>query len=91
MGYALRHATIGLVYLPDHEAINVSLAFCMGQDLDAIVNSDQPMATIFNNSFGQKGTLAVWAFVVAVQYMMGSSMVSLDHRIDVKHTVLNMP
>ncbi|VDB94224.1 unnamed protein product [Peniophora sp. CBMAI 1063] len=55
-------------------AINVSLAFCMGQDLDAIINSDQPMAAIFNNSFGQKGTLAVWAFVVTVQYMMGSSM-----------------
>ncbi|KAI0321890.1 amino acid transporter [Amylostereum chailletii] len=55
-------------------AINVSLAFCMGTDLDALVNSEQPMATIFFNSFGQKGTLAVWAFVVAVQYFMGSSM-----------------
>ncbi|PCH43032.1 APC amino acid permease [Wolfiporia cocos MD-104 SS10] len=58
-------------------AINVALAFCMGTDLDAIMGSSvgQPMAQIFFNSFGQKGTLALWAFVVLVQYMMGSSMV----------------
>ncbi|CAL1697988.1 unnamed protein product [Somion occarium] len=56
-------------------AINVSLAFCMGTDLASINDSDQPMAWIFFNSFGQKGTLAVWAIVVIVQYMMGSSMV----------------
>jgi len=56
-------------------AINVSLAFCMGTDLEVLMNSDQPMAQIFFNSFGQKGTLAIWAVVVIVQYMMGSSMV----------------
>ncbi|KAF7421017.1 GABA-specific high-affinity permease [Pleurotus ostreatus] len=57
-------------------AINISLAFCMGTDLDAIVNSPigQPMATIFFNSFGEKATLGVWSVVVLVQYMMGSSM-----------------
>ncbi|KAK7688471.1 hypothetical protein QCA50_008009 [Cerrena zonata] len=55
--------------------INVSLAFCMGTDLEAINDSAQPMAQIFFNSFGQKGTLAIWAIVVIVQYMMGSSMV----------------
>ena len=50
-------------------AINVALAFCMGTDLDGILNDPigQPMATIFFNSFGQKGTLAVWAIVVIVQ------------------------
>ncbi|KAF7795154.1 hypothetical protein EIP86_006302 [Pleurotus ostreatoroseus] len=56
-------------------AINVSLAFCMGTDLDAIIDSSQPMAQIFFRSFGQKGCLAVWAFIVICQYMMGSSMV----------------
>ncbi|KDQ54536.1 hypothetical protein JAAARDRAFT_196453 [Jaapia argillacea MUCL 33604] len=58
-------------------AINVSLAFCMGTDLEAILGSPigQPMAVIFYNSFGQKGTLALWAVVVLAQYMMGSSMV----------------
>ncbi|EMD35048.1 hypothetical protein CERSUDRAFT_139863 [Gelatoporia subvermispora B] len=56
-------------------AINVALAFCMGTDLTDIIASDQPMAQIFFNSFGQKGTLALWAVVVIVQYMMGSSMV----------------
>jgi len=57
-------------------AINVSLAFCMGSDINGVLASPigQPMATIFFNSFGKKGTLAVWAFVVLVQYMMGSSM-----------------
>lgn len=41
----------------------------MGTDLDAIMGSSvgQPMAQIFFNSFGQKGTLAIWAFVVLVQ------------------------
>ncbi|EGO02856.1 hypothetical protein SERLA73DRAFT_165793 [Serpula lacrymans var. lacrymans S7.3] len=57
-------------------AINVALAFCMGTDLEGLLNSpiNQPMAQIFFNSFGQKGTLALWAIVVLVQYMMGSSM-----------------
>ncbi len=58
-------------------AINVALAFCMGTDLQAIIDSPQPMAQIFLNSFGQKGALAIWAIIVVVQYMMGSSMVSL--------------
>ncbi|THH11511.1 hypothetical protein EW146_g8022 [Bondarzewia mesenterica] len=56
-------------------AINVSLAFCMGTDLEAIMAAPQPMAQILFNSFGKSGTLAVWAFIVMVQYMMGSSMV----------------
>ncbi|THU93843.1 APC amino acid permease [Dendrothele bispora CBS 962.96] len=55
-------------------AINMALAFCMGTDLEALMDADQPMAAIFFNSFGRNGTLAVWAFVVLVQYMMGSSM-----------------
>ena len=51
----------------------------MGTDIDGILGSSvgQPMATIFFNAFGQKGTLALWAFVVLVQYMMGSSMVRI--------------
>ncbi|KAF8553642.1 hypothetical protein OG21DRAFT_1497597, partial [Imleria badia] len=56
-------------------AINISLAFCMGTDLTSLINSPQPMAQIFLNSFGQTGTLAIWTFVVLGQYMMGSSMV----------------
>ena len=63
-------------------AVNVSLAFCMGKDLDSIINNGigQPMATIFFNSFGQKGTLALWAVVVIVQYMMGTSMLLASSR-----------
>jgi hypothetical protein len=59
--------------------VNVSLAFCMGQDLEGLMNSTlgQPMAQIFLNSLGQKGTLVMWSFIILVQYMMGSSMVYL--------------
>ncbi|KAG9311034.1 amino acid/polyamine transporter I [Chiua virens] len=56
-------------------AINISLAFCMGTNLTSLINSPQPMAQIFLQSFGQKGTLILWSFVVLGQYMMGSSMV----------------
>lgn len=45
----------------------MSLAFCMGTDLQGLANSDQPMAQIFVNSFGQKGTLGIWALIVIIQ------------------------
>ncbi|KAK0209157.1 amino acid permease-domain-containing protein [Desarmillaria ectypa] len=54
-------------------AINMTLAFCMGTDLQAVYDSAQPMAQILFNGFGQKGTLGIWAIIVLVQYMMGSS------------------
>ncbi|KAJ7141883.1 APC amino acid permease [Mycena crocata] len=47
-------------------AINVSLAFCMGTDLDVLYGTAQPMAAIFLNSFGKRPTLALWAIVVIV-------------------------
>lgn len=47
----------------------MSLAFCMGPDLQVLLDSPQPMAVIFKNGFGEKGTLAVWAVVVLVQYV----------------------
>ena len=56
-------------------AINISLAFCMGTDLEYVVTSPigQPMAQIFFNSFGQKGTLVLWAIVVLVQSVNSST------------------
>ncbi|KAG5645640.1 hypothetical protein DXG03_005631 [Asterophora parasitica] len=45
----------------------MALAFCMGTNLQALAASPQPMAEIFNNSFGRTGTLILWAFVVLVQ------------------------
>lgn len=35
------------------------------------------MAQIFFNSFGKKGTLTIWSFVILTQYVMGSGMVCL--------------
>lgn len=55
-------------------AINMALAFCMGTDLEALYDADQPMAMIFQQSFGDNATLGIWAIIVIVQYMMGSSM-----------------
>jgi len=61
-------------------AINMALAFCMGSNLDLLVNSNQPMAEIFLNSFGLKPTLAIWSFVIIAQYMMGSSILLAGSR-----------
>ncbi|KAG1728991.1 amino acid/polyamine transporter I [Suillus paluster] len=63
-------------------AINVSLAFCMGTDVDSLLNSPigQPLAQIFFDRFGQNATLALWSIVVLAQYMMGSSMVLASSR-----------
>ncbi|KAI6106078.1 amino acid/polyamine transporter I [Pisolithus croceorrhizus] len=53
-------------------AINVTLAFCMGTDIGYLLSSPigQPMAQIFFNSFGQKGTLVLWVLVVSAQYVV---------------------
>ena len=71
------HAQLGTESKISDAAVNVTLAFCMGQDLESVMNSSlgQPMAQIFLNSLGQKGTLVMWSFIILVQYMMGSSMV----------------
>jgi hypothetical protein len=52
---------------PELAAINMALSFCMGSNLEPLVNSSQPMAQIFLNSFGLKPTLAIWAIVIIVQ------------------------
>ena len=43
----------------------------MDTDTKSILNSPigQPMATILFGRFGQKGTLALWSFVVIAQYV----------------------
>jgi len=62
--------------------VNVALAFNMGTDVASILASpiEQPLATIFFNSFGQKGTLALWSFIVIAQYMMGASFLTASSR-----------
>ncbi|OAX42764.1 amino acid transporter [Rhizopogon vinicolor AM-OR11-026] len=62
--------------------INVSLTFCMGTDLSAIVSSPigQPVAQILYNSLGREGALAVWCLVIAAQYMMGSNCLLVGSR-----------
>ncbi|KAJ7747328.1 amino acid/polyamine transporter I [Mycena metata] len=53
--------------------VTIVLAFYMGNDLDSIVGNPigQPMATIFFNSVGKKGTLAIWAFMIIALWMTG--------------------
>lgn len=67
-------SNVASAYADTHAAINIALAFCMGTDLQGLYDSDQPMADIFVQSFGRNATLGIWAIVVIVQYMMGSSM-----------------
>ncbi|KAI0255444.1 amino acid permease-domain-containing protein [Lactifluus subvellereus] len=64
-------------------AVNMTLAFCMGQDLQGLMNSSlgQPMAQILLNSFGKTGTLVMWSFIILAQYMMGSSMTRGERRL----------
>ena len=45
----------------------MALAFCMGNDLESLVASSQPMAQIFLNGFGLRPTLGIWAIVIVVQ------------------------
>ncbi|KAG1844504.1 amino acid/polyamine transporter I [Suillus subalutaceus] len=47
--------------------INVSLAFCMGTDLESVLNSPvgQPMAQILYTSLGQRGALALWCLIIS--------------------------
>lgn len=70
--------------------INVALTFCMGSDIQGIMSNPigQPMATIFFNSFGQRGTLAVWSIVVFMQFLMGADMVFLRNLHKIRATNL---
>jgi len=54
----------------------------MGTDLSGILSNPigQPLATIFFNSFGKTGTLALWTVIVVVQFMMGSSILLASSR-----------
>jgi len=60
-----------LSHLACISAIDIALAFCMGTDIEYLLSSPigQPMAQIFFNSFAERGTLALWSFVVAAQYV----------------------
>ncbi|KAJ3825802.1 amino acid/polyamine transporter I [Lentinula raphanica] len=55
--------------------INVSLAFNMGTNTEDILTNaiGQPLATIFFNGFGQRGTLGIWSVLIITQIMMGTS------------------
>ncbi|KAF7430212.1 GABA-specific high-affinity permease [Pleurotus ostreatus] len=63
-------------------AMIVALAFSMGTDLPSILGSPigQPVATIFYNSFGRRGTLSLWSFIILVQFMMGTSILTAASR-----------
>jgi len=63
-------------------AIQVVVAFCMGTDTVSILSSPvgQPLATILLNSFGKRGTLAIWSFVILAQFMAGCSILISSSR-----------
>ncbi|KAJ3553647.1 hypothetical protein NM688_g3497 [Phlebia brevispora] len=55
--------------------LNIALAFNMGKNVESIMANPigQPMATIFFNSFGTRGTLVVWTFIVLAQFSVCAS------------------
>ncbi|KAJ7124099.1 amino acid/polyamine transporter I [Mycena crocata] len=56
-------------------AVQVSVAFCMGQDTFSILSDSvqQPMATILLNSFGKRGMLTIWSFIFIALLLTSSS------------------
>jgi amino acid permease (GABA permease) len=62
--------------------INVSLAFCMGTDLENVLNSPigQPMAQILYNSLGQRGALALWCLIISTLYIVTSNSLLVGSR-----------
>ncbi|KZT20887.1 amino acid transporter [Neolentinus lepideus HHB14362 ss-1] len=63
-------------------ALNVVVAFCMGTDPEAILASPigQPLAVVFYNSLGKNGALALWSIVIVLQFMMGTSIMTVASR-----------
>ncbi|KAF8986767.1 APC amino acid permease [Cyathus striatus] len=53
-------------------ALNITLAFNMGPDTAAILSDPvgQPMVTILLNSFGKRGALVVWSFIILTVYLV---------------------
>ncbi|KAJ7578716.1 amino acid/polyamine transporter I [Mycena floridula] len=63
-------------------AINMAIVFCMGQDIESILSSPigQPMSVILLNSFGKRGTLAIWSLIIVTQYMIGVVILTVSSR-----------
>jgi len=49
--------------------VNLVVVFYMGNDMNALLKDGQPMLTILFNSFGLKGTLAVWSLIIVLLFM----------------------
>ncbi|KAJ7223478.1 amino acid/polyamine transporter I [Mycena pura] len=62
--------------------VNIVLAFYMGRDLESVVGNPigQPMTTIFFNSVGKTGTLAIWAFMIITFWMTGMDYLTAGSR-----------
>ncbi|KAJ7254403.1 amino acid/polyamine transporter I [Mycena haematopus] len=60
----------------------IVLAFYIGNDLDSVIGNPigQPMATIFFNSVGKRGTLAIWTFVILTLWMAGMDILIVGSR-----------
>ncbi|KAL7420678.1 polyamine transporter tpo5 [Cryptotrichosporon argae] len=55
--------------------IMIVFALCMGTDVAALNDSDQPLATIYQLAFGTRGSTAVWSLICVSQIMMTASLV----------------
>ncbi|KAL1407932.1 polyamine transporter tpo5 [Vanrija albida] len=53
----------------------IIFALCMGTDVAALNDADQPLAAIYELAFGSKGALAIWSFIAISQMGMTASLV----------------
>ncbi|KAF5325154.1 hypothetical protein D9619_009770 [Psilocybe cf. subviscida] len=59
-------------------ALNVALAFSMGNNLHAILNNShgEPVSAMLLHALGSKGTMATYAFIILLQFNSGATMLS---------------
>ncbi|KAG2036395.1 amino acid/polyamine transporter I [Suillus americanus] len=81
LGYVERRVTPNLMTFSS-PGINVSLAFCMGTDLESVLNSPvgQPMAQILYTSLGRRGALALWCLIISTLYIVTSNSLLVGSR-----------
>ncbi|KAF9457969.1 amino acid/polyamine transporter I [Collybia nuda] len=62
--------------------VNIIVALYIGNDLESIIGNPigQPMATIFYNSVGKEGTLAIWALIIITLWMTGMDYLMVGSR-----------
>ncbi|CAA7269392.1 unnamed protein product [Cyclocybe aegerita] len=65
-----------------HADIAIPFAIILSTSMKSVLISPigQPMAAILFNAMGKKGTLVIWAFIIVIQFTLGTSMLTACSR-----------